>query len=194
MKTHREIVEMLDNSPNIKKEAGEEKQTKKKKRLYSLRMSKPLAIGIAFLVVVGVFGLGNLLVSYVTIDGEHTIDSLWQFRESSTGNYSGWVDAEDYTFTYDTANLTAGDSLMFRCNFQLSSDADGNRTLYFHITDDSVNGVNCSIVDDSALLNPIDSITVEPGSNVVCYYRLEIDPMTPAGVYEVTVDFNGVAL
>jgi hypothetical protein len=127
----------------------------------------------------------------VQVTGTHDIESLWQINESSTGTPSGWLDAEERIISYSTTDMTGGDVVEWEFSLRLSADADASDTMYFVVTDNESEGVDCMILSDSMNeSSEITEVTHTPGQEDTYYFYLKTDEYTPSGIYTVTVDMK----
>jgi len=131
-------------------------------------------------------------MSRIKVDGTHAVESLWEINENSTGTPSGWNDAEEHDISFSTTDMAPGDSLNWDFDIKLNADADANDILYFHVTDDTDNGVDCIICTNPAdpTGTEITSQEVAPGGTETLYFYLELDEYTPADTYTITVSME----
>ena len=155
------------------------------------KISKKMGLVIIGIVLCAAIGSAVLLTYYAKVDGTHDIDELWTITEESTGSWLGPDDAEEFDITYDTSDMAPGDTVEWQFNLTLSSEADAGKTMYFHITDNEADGVNCSILTTQGV--PGSAVTdsaFTPGEEQVFYFYLTTDVYTPEADYPVTVSFE----
>lgn len=155
------------------------------------KLSKKLALGIIGIVLCAAIGSAVLLTYYAKVDGTHDIDELWQINENSTGTPAGWQDAEEHDIVYNTNDMAPGDSVEWDFALKLSSEADAGKTMYFHVTDNESDGVDCKILTTQGDPNSeVTSSAFTVGQEQTFYFYIETDVYTPENDYTVTVSFE----
>jgi len=151
----------------------------------SIKIGKKGAVILVALIAISMVVAGALLTYYAKVDGTHEVDALWEIQENSTGTMSAWTDAEEFDITYSTTDMAPGDEIIWDFSLKLNADLDTSDIIYFIVTDDEDNGIDCQILDSG--LSEITNSTHTAGQEKSYWFKLTTDEYSPADTYTVTV-------
>ena len=158
---------------------------------FTRKIGKKGVILLAILFVISLTAVAVMFSFYSTTTSTHSVGTLFEIKDNSSGSWNTYREMGDNTITFDTTDMVGGDSKEFWFNITLSGDADSGKNLYFYITENLTNGVNLTITRFN-YTEITDTESVYFGSGIAHEFRylVELDEYTPSGTYETKLELK----